>query len=446
MRFFVASGPPSSATPVPVSEDAASRPLQLLPDRAGRIVRINVVVLLALVIGALVSASSVRTSLDWKLAEVDRSHSFNLWSWEAKTLATRESQAILAPTSTTAIATVNRYFEATRVAAAARARRDDSWARQAVTGSSTDLADTQRQLDAAEATLADLRPTVQTTLSAQIEDELNRQGIRPSLVSWAPASGFPFLLPRIVPGVFFQLGVLPDLLIVAPTDRIEIVGSVLVEPNLPADQIDLLEGGADALGLSSLVTGIGGLAAYPSMLPDSSSARDLLNTVAHEWTHHYLALRPLGQAYFQSYQMREINETVADIVGHEIGAAVYERSYRPPVIPAAPPPTPSKPSAAAPPDFGTLMRQIRVTTEQYLSRHDVAGANAYLANQQKELMKEGFYVRRLNTAYLSFFGSYSGGANPIEPKLRQIRSRSPSLAAFLATVEVFRTPADLDRA
>src|ERR1700687_3984472 len=225
----------------------------------------------------------------------------------------------------TSIATVNSYFAPTHVAADARAARDNAWARQAVMGGSVDLAAAQHRLDASERTLADMRPTVQTTVSAQIEEELKRQGIRPSPMSWAPSYGFPFALPSFVPGVFFQLGVLPDLLIVAPTDRIEIVGSILVEPNLPADEIERLEGGADGLGMSSVVTGIGGLAAYPSMLPDTGSARDLLNAVAHEWTHHYLALRPLGQSYFQNYQMREINETVADMVGHEIGAAVYDR-------------------------------------------------------------------------------------------------------------------------
>lgn len=413
---------------------------------ARQIVRRIAVAGLAVGIGVLVSAPRGQPDLDWKLAEVARDHSFNLWSWEASTLSTRVEQAGLSPSPSDSVDTVNRFFEAARLADDARSKRDDLFARQAVTGSALDLPAAQSRLDAAEATLQTLRPTVESTLSAQLEAELQRQNIRASFFSWLPSDGFPFFSARIVPGVFFQLGVLPDLLVVAPTDRIELVGSVLVEPNLPPNQIDQLEGGADGLGLTSVVTGIGGLAAYPSMLPDSSSPRDLLNSVAHEWTHHYLALRPLGQAYFQNYQMREINETVADMVGHEIGTAVYDRTYQPAPAASVPPAATPTPVTPAPPDFGTLMRNIRVKTEEYLSRHDVAGANAYLAEQQKELVKDGYYVRRLNTAYLSFFGAYSGGANPIEPKLRQIRSRSPSLAAFLATVEQFRTPEDLDRA
>src|SRR5262249_22053440 len=195
--------------------------------------------------------------------------------------------------------------------------------------------------------------------------------------------------------------------------------------------------------LSSVVTGIGGLAAYPSMLPDTSSVQDLLITVSHEWTHHYLALRPLGTTYFDSYQMREINETVADMVGHEVGQAIYQHLYPPP---PAPRPAPSQTPAPPPrPDFWTLMRQIRVAVEGYLTRHDVAGANLYMTEQRQELAKEGYYVRRLNTAYLAFFGSYAGSANPYEPKLRRLRERSGSLATFLDAVSQVRTPADLDR-
>jgi len=134
---------------------------------------------------------------------------------------------------------------------------------------------------------------------------------------------------------------------------------------------------------------------------------------------------------------------VADMVGHEVGQAIYQHLYPPP---PAPRPTPSQTPAPPPrPDFWTLMRQIRVTVEGYLTRHDVAGANLYMTEQRQELTTEGYYVRRLNTAYLAFFGSYAGSANPYEPKLRRLRERSGSLAAFLDAVSQVRTPADLDR-
>lgn len=91
------------------------------------------------------------------------------------------------------------------------------------------------------------------------------------------------------------------------------------------------------------------------------------------------------------------------------------------------------------------MRRIRVRVEAYLARHDFAGADAYMPEQRQELAKEGDFVRRLNMAYLAFFGSYAGTANPVEPKLRRIRQRSDSLASFLEKVSQIQTPADLDR-
>ncbi len=392
----------------------------------------------------LVSGPSAANDLEWRLGHVARGDGFNLWTWEIETLANREYQAIANSPPSDQVDVVKQYFRLSAEADQARGERDSAWAQQAVLGSTTRLAETQGRVDALEAQLAVLRPTVEATVSSEIEAELRRQQMRDSLVTWHALPGPPFFRPTVIPGVFFQLGQLPDLLVVSPRDRIALVGSVLLRPGLSPKEIDSLERGADGLDVSSVVTGIGGLAAYPSMLPDTSSPRDLLVTVSHEWTHHYLALQPLGQAYFASYDMRVINETVADMVGHEVGGAVYETIY--PAGPAATPaPPPAAPVAAVPPDFGTLMRQIRTTVEGYLAKHDVAGAEAYMRQQQVELGRQGYYVRRLNTAYLSFFGSYSGSANPYETRLRLLRSHTGSLAAFLTEVAQIQQPSDLNR-
>jgi hypothetical protein len=179
------------------------------------------------------------------------------------------------------------------------------------------------------------------------------------------------------------------------------------------------------------------------MLPDSASPRDLLITVSHEWTHHFLAFRPLGMRYFQSYDMTEINETVADMVGHEVGDDVYRANYPAP-RPAPIAPLPAQ-AAPAKPDYYTLMRQIRTVVEEYLARHDVAEAEAYMTQQRQELVKQGYYVRRLNTAYLAFFGSYAGSANPYEMKLRLLRQKSGTLRAFLDAVSTVQQPSDLNQ-
>jgi hypothetical protein len=405
------------------------------------------VVTLALLILTPFALSSARgpSDLSWQLASVATTESFNLWTWEVRTLAQRESSALFAPVAPQGPDVVVRYFQLTGEADRAKSELDAQWARQAVNGNAPELAAAQQKYDALEAQVGQLRPTVEATISSQIEAELSRQGIQAASLVTQPSPAFPFLRPSLTPGVFFQLGPLPDLLVVAPRDRIELIGSVLIRTGLSTGQVDDLERSADGLGVSSVVTGIGGLAAYPSMLPDSSSGRDLLVTIAHEWTHHYLALRPLGMGYWDGYAMTTINETVADMVGREIGGAVYDDSYAP-LLPPPPRPAPSStPAPPARPDFGTLMRGIRSTVEGYLSRHDVAGADAYMAEQQQVLARDGYYVRRLNTAYLSFWGSYSGSANPYELKLRLLRSRTSSIAAFLRDVSEISQPSDLDR-
>ncbi len=416
---------------------------KLTPNRRFPRVRIALTLLAAAVI---LTSSNGPTDFDSRLTAVAATRGFNLVTWEIRTLTTRIGEAVLHPTRDDQIDRVQEYLRLTTAADRARQDRDAAWAREAVEGSSGQSEKAQARVVALESRLNDLRPSVESTLSAQIENELQRQAIRTALITFQGTTSPPFARPTLMPGVFFQLGTLPDLLVVAPTNRIQIIDSVLVQPGLSPTQIDQLETNADGLGVSSVVTGIGGLAAYPSMLPDTGSVRDLLVTVSHEWTHHYLALHPLGMSYFKSYEMREINETVADMVGHEVGQAVYDRTYAPLVAPRPPTTTPTGQAPPTRPDFWTLMRETRVTVEGYLSRNDVAGANAYMAEQRKELARQGYFVRKLNTAYLSFFGSYSGGANPYERKLRLIRSHSASLADFLATVSDMSNPSDLDRA
>jgi hypothetical protein len=81
--------------------------------------------------------------------------------------------------------------------------------------------------------------------------------------------------------------------------------------------------------VSSLVTPIGGLGAYPTMLPETSVLGWVLSTAAHEWVHNYLLfmLSPVGLNYDGDPALRTINETTAVIVEREIEARVAERYY-----------------------------------------------------------------------------------------------------------------------
>lgn len=406
--------------------------------------------LVALIVGAPLWAGDGGLGgkpLDRGLEAVARGHAFSLARWELGALAGSALGAVRPAWSPgqdpeADRRAVTRYVELTDELARLRQERDRAEATEVEPARTQHRTELSRQADAVAAERRALAAPVEAIVARQIEQVLAEQGIRHGLLEVAVHPAFPFLSAALTPGVSFHLGPTPNLLVVAPRDRVAVVGSVLLDPDLSFDEVDRLEASTDELGVASLVTPIGGLATYPSMVPASGSVLGTLRTVSHEWTHHYLAFRPLGRGYFAGYEMRTINETVADVVGDELGGLVYARYYAPP---GRPEPGESR-SAGQPgrPTFGDLMRGIRAEVERYLARGDVADAEAYMARQKGELARQGYYVRRLNTAYLSFFGAYAGSANPYEAKLQAIRRQSGSLRAFLETVSGVGSPSDLD--
>ena len=127
--------------------------------------------------------------------------------------------------------------------------------------------------------------------------------------------------------------------------------------------------------VSSLITGIGGLSAYPAMLLESSSINWVAEVTAHEWTHHYLTPRPLGWHYLSSGETRTINETVASIMGTEVGRRVVARYYPEYLPPEAEPQVeeedeqPPEPPAF---DFRPEMRETRVRVDELLAAGTVS--------------------------------------------------------------------------
>ena len=63
------------------------------------------------------------------------------------------------------------------------------------------------------------------------------------------------------------------------------------------------------------------------MIMDTTNLSWLLSTIAHEWTHNYLNLRPLGLNYSTTPELRTMNETTANIVGDEVGNLVLQKYY-----------------------------------------------------------------------------------------------------------------------
>lgn len=255
-----------------------------------------------------------------------------------------------------------------------------------------------------------------------------------------------------VPDVWYHSTPLPMALISSPRDRIEQAANISVETELTIDQISVLESRVDeGLGVSSLVVNIGGVGVYPTMVMRSTDMNWILSTVAHEWIHNYLTLRPLGMLYGETPELRTMNETVASIAGDEIGALVFNRFY-PELVQASNPSTtpreisipldhPEPGDFLRPPfDFRAEMHKTRVTVDALLAEGKIDEAEAYMESRRLVFLKNGYLLRKINQAYFAFYGAYAdtpGGAageDPVGPAVRALRARSKSLADFVNTI------------
>jgi hypothetical protein len=263
------------------------------------------------------------------------------------------------------------------------------------------------------------------------------------------------LLGQELPPVSVHFTPLPSLLIVSPRDRIERIFSLGLRHGLDAARRESIEEQVDSSqDVSSLVTNIGGLSAYPAMLLESSSLNWVADVTAHEWTHHYLTPLPLGWGYGAAPETRTINETVASIVGEETGRSMVARYY-----PEFLPPEPTEPEETGednppPPDplafdYRAEMRETRIRVDELLAEGEIERAEAYMEERRQEFVANGYYIRKLNQAYFAFHGAYAdkpgaAGADPIGPAVRELRARSPDLHTFVVQVSRITTLAELE--
>jgi hypothetical protein len=277
-------------------------------------------------------------------------------------------------------------------------------------------------------------PQVERILAAQVSQVLAGQGFGRNDRAWPP--------------VAFRFNNLPTDLIISPRDKIRIYRSVELLPGIPDTKRNSLEDAIEArLGMSALVVDLGGIGSWPTMVIDTASLHSLLDIIAHEWTHTYLFLRPLGLHYSDSQDLTTMNETVASMVGSEVADLVMARYY-PELVP--PPVTTHKPSpeASSSPydDFNQAMRRIRLHVDQLLAEGHVSEAETYMEAERQKLVTEGYYLRRLNQAYFAFHGSYAtspASVDPIGPWMGELRAQSSSLKVFLDRAAQMRSLGDL---
>ncbi len=289
-----------------------------------------------------------------------------------------------------------------------------------------------------------LSPLAEAILEQQVTQVLNENGLT--------TGGQP------IPWVSYHITPLPLDLIISSRNKIEQVTSYQLKADLTIDQQTSLENSADKqLDVSSLVVPIGGLATYPTMIMRTTALDWLSSTIAHEWTHLYLAQRPLGIHYESASELRTMNETTADIAGTEIGRIVLEKYY--PELLAESPTFQlvsymiSKTAPETPPfDYRAEMHTTRVKADELLAAGKIAEAEAYMEQRRQLFWNNGYPIRKLNQAFFAFYGAYAdqpngpAGEDPVGPAVRALREQSPSLKAFLERISQFSTFEQLKQA
>lgn len=281
-----------------------------------------------------------------------------------------------------------------------------------------------------------LAPLAEATLQGQISEVLAELNLT--------TGGQPF------PPVLYHTSPTPLALVVSRRNVIEQIANISVLPTLSLDdQITLEDNVADSLDVSTLTVPIGGVGVYPTMVTETTNLRWLLETIAHEWTHNYLNIRPLGINYSTTPELRTMNETTASIAGNEVGTFLIEKFY-PELLASTPhfglvtfpqaPPALDDQDDPPPFDFRAEMRETRVTTDELLAQGKIEEAETYMEERRQVFWQNGYLLRKLNQAYFAFHGAYAdvpGGAageDPVGPAVRSLREQSASLADFINAI------------
>lgn len=257
------------------------------------------------------------------------------------------------------------------------------------------------------------------------------------------------------PPVSIEFEEAPSLLVRSPRDAIRRDSDRLLESGLPMEERLEIEADAEADGeTSALVVNVGAIAMYPAIVPPRTDYRSTLQTIAHEWIHHYLFFAPLGRSFYESDKLVTLNETVANVAGDELGEVMYARyplERAPEFVSAVPLALSSPPEAQMQEefDFAREMRRLRLEVDALLADGRVEDAERLMEERRLVFVEHGYYIRRINQAYFAFHGSYAdtpASSDPIGPKMVELRDTSLSLKRFMEVVRKFGSEADLDAA
>ena len=233
-------------------------------------------------------------------------------------------------------------------------------------------------------------------------------------------------------------------LAVSPRDEVRMVRSVLLTSDVQREDYKRIESVVEAdQRWSAWVGRVGGVALYPASVVSSRDYLSTLQIMAHEWTHHHLGFYPLGLAYGRGSDMRTINETVADIVGDQLGVFAAELPGYDVASEAERDPEPDAIRAETDP----ILRQLRLDVDALLAEGKIGDAERRMEEVRLELIDLGRPFRRINQAFLAFRGGY--GASPSSAsqwgdRLIEFRSSTDSLDQFLEAVREIGSSEEAD--
>ncbi len=282
-----------------------------------------------------------------------------------------------------------------------------------------------------------LENKVEAILEKRVSSVVEDEGLTTSLPLF---SSVRFVFPPLD----FEFDQPPQVLVISPRERISHDQAILLRRGLTNEQVATLEEETAATGVSSLVVSIGGIATYPSTIPEYASYEDVLEIVAHEWLHQYLFFHPLGSHYFDNDTLRTLNETVANIGGREIADLVQQRFPLPQPTYVAAEGATEEPSI----DFRAEMHELRLEVDRLLSEGEIEEAEALMEEKREFLAENGFYIRKINQAYFAFHGLYGdtpASSSPIGPKMLELRQLNPSLGDFIRSAADITSEDELDR-
>ncbi len=376
--------------------------------------------------------------IGWELGALSAKASQTLWG--AHALMTEDERSDF----------VRGYFSDLQHANALDAQINALYSDPAVFDPVTASAELRTERDALRTSLSQRQTTTEAILEGQVAAVLVDEGFG--------------ALGQLLPPIAMRFTRVPNLVVVAPRDKIEMQVSLNVNAMPVEQRITLEQTIEDRLDVSALIVPLGGIALYPAMILETDSLPFAIETFAHEWVHHYFFLFPLGLSYDFTGEARIINETAADVFGTVMWPKVVQRYYPEyiPLIPENPFPVPPTPFdrfkrwlldwmyylelTPRTFDFGAAMNETRVTVDTLLAAGEVEQAEIYMEERRRYFAENGYLIRRLNQAYFAFYGGYQGGTvpgiggqDPIGPSVQQIYMHSDSLLDFVLTLRGITT-------